>query len=152
MNPFRRVITTAYAVFFVMMCAGFSYSAEWKFYYQSTTEQNGKEVTQKLYYDEASITRPERNIVRVMQKTSKALGDEKEADIIMRLTEINCSSRTYRYISTTEFEEETGKMVSEEKDAGAAWTRLSLNTSIGGLYDNVCYEKKKPKETEKKGK
>jgi hypothetical protein len=68
----------------------------------------------------------------------------------MRLVEMNCSSHRYRYLSVTEYEEGTGKVLTEERTDNAPWIKFSLDSFIAGLYDNICFEKKQPKQPEKK--
>jgi len=143
---------------FIVVCCGLlglgfvdlACGAEWQFYYQTEIEKDNVTRTEKLYYDKSSVVKPEKNIIRVTQKTTLAGYDEKEADSKLRLIEINCSSRKYRILSATEFESGTGKMLPEARYNDAPWTRFSLDSVIEGLYSNVCFEKKKPKVTEKK--
>ena len=68
----------------------------------------------------------------------------------MRLIEMDCSSRKFRYLSVTEYEEETGKALAEERTDNAPWIKFSLDSFMAGLYDNICFEKKQPKQPEKK--
>jgi len=142
---------------FIVVCCGLLWlvlanplcGAEWQFYYQTEIEKDNTTRTEKLYYDMSSVVRPEKNIVRVSQKTTLAGYDEKETDSKLRLIEINCSSRKYRILSATEFEQATGKMLPEVRYSDPSWTRFSLDSVMEGLYSNVCFEKKKPKVPEK---
>lgn len=151
MNLLNRVL--------ILVCCGIlgfgfvnmSFGADWKFYYRTEVEKEDKTVTEKSYFDESSIERLQKKMVRVMQKTTRLWSDEKtETDSKMRLIEIDCSSYKFRYLSVTEYEEETGKAIAEERTNNAPWTRFSLDSIMGGLYNNVCFEKKQPKQAEKK--
>lgn len=129
--------------------AGLSESADWKFYYQTQVQQDDKEVTQKLFYDESSIENPQKGIIRVIQKTV-VLNSENESELVTRTMEIDCSSRKYRLLTVTKLQEETGKVLSEERTPDAVWIRFGYQSATAGLADNLCYAKKTPKEKEKK--
>jgi hypothetical protein len=135
-------------------CLGYtslSLGADWKFYYQTEVEKENKTVTEKLYFDASSIERPQKGIVKVMQKVTKLAADEKtETDSKMRLIEMNCSSRKFRYLSVTEFEEGTGKALAEERTDNAPWIQFYLDSFMAGIYDIICFEKKQPKQPDKK--
>ena len=112
-----------------------SRGAEWQFYYQTEVEKEDRTITEKLYYDASSIERPQKGIVRVTQKVTKLSADEKtETDSKMRLIEMNCSSRKLRYLSVTEYEEATGKIITEERTDNAPWIQFSLDSLMAGLY------------------
>lgn len=150
MKSFHWILMILCFSLLTLSCAGISRSAEWKFYYQTEVEKDGIEITQKLYYDDSNIERPQKGIVRVRLKTVKVSGNEKESDLTTKVAEINCSSRRYRYLVVTELEEETGKVLLEEKTPDAPWTKFGYESAAAGLSDNVCYAKKVSKETEKK--
>jgi hypothetical protein len=151
MSLFSRILIVICCFFFSFGYVGLSRGADWKPYYQGEIEKEDKTVTQKLYFDESSIERPQKGIVKVTQKATKVAADEKtETDIKMWLVEMNCSSRKYHYLSVTEYEEGSGKVVAENRTDNAPWVSFSLDSVIGSLYGNVCFEKKQPKQTEKK--
>jgi hypothetical protein len=151
MNLFSRIFIVICCMSFSLGYAGLSQGADWKFYYQTEVEKENKTITEKLYFDASSIEKPQKGIVKVTQKVTKLAADEKtETDSRMRLVEMNCSSHRYRYLSVTEYEEGTGKVLTEERTDNAPWIKFSLDSFIAGLYDNICFEKKQPKQTEKK--
>jgi hypothetical protein len=151
MNLFSRILIVICCLSFSLGYAGLSQGADWKFYYQTEVEKENKTITEKLYFDASSIEKPQKGIVKVTQKVTKLAADEKtETDSRMRLVEMNCSSHRYRYLSVTEYEESTGKVLTEERTDNAPWIKFSLDSFIAGLYDNICFEKKQPKQPDKK--
>jgi hypothetical protein len=151
MNLFSRIFIVICCLSFSLGYTGLSQGADWKFYYQTEIEKGNKTETQKLYFDGSSIEKPQKGIVKVTQKVTKLASDEKtETDIRMRLIEMNCSSRKFRYLSVTEYEEGTGKALAEERTDNPPWIQFSLDSFMAGLYDNVCFEKKPSKQPEKK--
>ena len=151
MNLFNRILIAICCVSCSLGYADLSFGADWKFYYQTEVEKEDKTVTEKLYFDASSVVKPQKDIVKVTQKVTKLAADEKtETDSKMRLIEMNCSSRKFRYLSVTEYEEDTGKALAEERTDNAPWTKFSLDSVIAGLYENVCFEKKQAKQPEKK--
>ncbi len=151
MNPLNRTLIFVCCAIFIFGYLDVSFGSEWRFYYQTEVEKENRAITEKLYYDATSVVKPQKDIVRVTQKVTTSESEEKaEIDSKMRLIEINCSSNKYRYVSVTEYELDTGKVLSEQRTDNAPWVRFSLNSSIAGLYDNVCFEKKQPMQVEKK--
>lgn len=150
MNLFNRILIAICCMFLSLGYVSLSRGAEWKFFYQTEIEQETRTVVQKLYYDTSSIEKPQKGIIRVAQKATRVVAKEAEADFKTWLVELNCSSRKFRYLSVKEFEEGTGKMITEERSDNAPWVRFPLESVIAGLYDNVCFEKKQPKQPEKK--
>jgi hypothetical protein len=151
MNFFSRILIVVCCVFLAFGYVSLSRAADWKFFYQTEAEKENKTETQKLYFDASSIVRAQKGIVKVTQKVTKLAADEKtETDSNIRLIEMNCNSRKYRYLSVTEYEEGTGKALAEERTDNAPWAQFSLNSSMAGLYENVCFEKKQPKQPENK--
>ncbi len=135
---------------FVVVCCGLlglcfadlARGAEWQFYYQTEIEKDDATITEKLYFDMSSVVRPEKNIAKVTQKTTRAGYDGKETDSKLRLIEINCSSHKYRVLSVTGFESETGKARPEVRYGDAPWIRFSLDSVMEVLYGNVCFERR----------
>jgi hypothetical protein len=151
MNLFSRILIVICCLSFSLGYAGLSQGADWKFYYQTEVEKENKTITEKLYFDASSVEKPQKGIVKVTQKVTKLAADEKtETDSRMRLVEMNCSSHRYRYLSVKEYEEGTGKVLTEERTDNAPWIKFSLDSLMAGLYDNICFEKKQPKQPEKK--
>ena len=150
MNLFNRILIVICCIFFSFGYVGLSRGADWKYYYQTEVEKENKTITEKLYYDASSIVRPQKGIVKVTQKVTRVASNETETDSKIRLIEMNCSSRKFRYLSVTEYEEDTGKALAEERTDNAPWIQFSLNSFMAGLYDNICFEKKQPKQPEKK--
>lgn len=151
MNLFSRILIVVCCIFVSFVYANLSRGADWKFFYQTEVEKENKTETQKLYLDASSIVRPQKGIVKVTQKVTKLAADQKtETDSKIILIEMDCSSRKFRYLSVTEYEEGTGKALAEERTDNAPWTKFSLNSFMAGLYENICFEKKQPKQPEKK--
>ena len=151
MNLFNRILIAMCCVSCILGYADMSFGADWKFYYRSEVEREDKTVTEKLYFDASSVAKPQKDIVKVTQKVTKLAADGKtETDSKMRVIEMNCSSRKFRYLSVTESEEDTGKALAEEWTDNAPWTNFYLDSVIAGLYENVCFEKKEAKQPEKK--
>jgi hypothetical protein len=150
MYLFNRILIAACCVLISFGYVSLSRGAEWKFFYQSEVEQKSRTITQKLYYDISSIEKPQKGIVKVTQKATQVVAGEAETDLKTWLVELNCSSRKFRYLSVKEYEEGTEKVISEERSDNASWVRFSLESVIAALYDNVCFEKKQPKQPEKK--
>jgi len=151
MNLLSRILIVICCLSFSLGFAGLSRGAEWRFYYQTEVEKENQTETQKFYLDASSIERPQKGIVRVMQKMTLIGSDEKtETDAKMRLVEMDCSSRKFRYLSVTEYEKETGKALATQQADNPPWIRFSLDSFMAGLYDNICFEKKQPKQPEKK--
>jgi hypothetical protein len=151
MNLFNKILIVICCLSSSLGFAGLSRGAEWKFYYQTEVEKGNETETQKLYFDASSIEKPQKGIVKVTQKVTKLAADEKkETDRKIGLIEMNCSSRRYRYISVTEYEEGTGKALAEVRTDKAPWIRFSLDSAMDGLYSNVCFEKKPSKQPDKK--
>jgi hypothetical protein len=151
MNIFDRVLIAACCIFLSFAYVGLSRAADWTFYYQTEVEKENKTITEKIYYDPSSIAKPQKNIIKLTQKVTKLATDGKtETDSKMRLVEMNCSSRQFRYLSITEYEEDTGKILTEERTENAPWIKFSLDSVIANLYNNVCFEKKQQKQSEKK--
>jgi hypothetical protein len=151
MNLFSRMLVIIACAFVSFTYAAPSWGADWTFYYQTEVEKENKTVTEKLYFDASSIERPQKGIVRVIQKRTRLAADEKtETDSKVIRVEMNCSSHKYRYLSVTEYEEETGKVIAQERNDSAPWVQFYLDSVMAGLYDNICFEKKQPKTVEKK--
>ena len=151
MNLLNRVLILVCCGIFSFGFVNISFGADWKFYYQTEVEKEDKKVTEKSYFDESSIERPQKKMVRVMQKTTRLGSDEKtETDSKMRQIEMDCSSNKFRYLSVTEYEEATGKIINEERTDNAPWIQFSLDSLMAGLHDNICFEKKQPKKPDKK--
>ena len=128
MNLCSRILIIIWFVFFGLGYAGLSWGADWKFYYQTEVEKGNRTVTEKLYFDASSIEKPQKGIVKVMQKVTRVATDETETDSKMRLIEMNCSSRKFRYLSVTEYEEGTGKALAEERTDNAPWIKFYLDS------------------------
>lgn len=150
MNLFSRILIAMCCVSCILGYADMSFGADWKFYYQSEVEREDKTVTEKLYFDASSIERPQKKMVKIMQKVTRVANDKTETDSKSRLIEMDCSSRKFRYLSVTEYEADTGKVLSEERTDNAPWIKFSLDSFMAGLYDNICFEKKQSKQVEKK--
>jgi hypothetical protein len=151
MNLFCRILIIICCLSFSLGFAGLSRGAEWKFYYQTEVEKENETETQKFYLDASSIEKPQKGIVRVMQKVTLLGRDEKtETDARMRLVEMDCSSRKFRYLSVTEYDKETGKALATNQTDNPPWIKFSLDSFMAGLYDNICFEKKPSKQPDKK--
>lgn len=152
MNLLKKILLT---VCFSILCLGYygqSWGADWIFYYQSEVEDGMKTIMEKYYYDKSSVEKPQKNILKFTQRiTILATGSEETDKKVMQM-EMNCSSRQYRVLSQTEYDVATGKVITEGTMESPVWKRFSLDSVMGDLRDNLCFEKKQKKEPEKKQK
>jgi hypothetical protein len=152
MNRLKRILLTAC---FSIVCLGYygqSWGADWTFYYQTEVEDEIKTIVEKYYYDKASIERPQKNILKFTQRITIMVKGSEETDKKVMQTEMNCASRQYRVLSQTEYDVATGKVITEGTMESPVWKRFSLDSVMGDLRDNICFEKTQKKEPEKKQK
>lgn len=112
-----------------------SQGADWKIFYQGLNEKDLKgEESFNYYYDKESIVRPSKGIVQVLFKTTldKEGSDEligkdgsDEAEQYLGHIELNCKSKSYKFIDDT-------------KSDSKASRRVYLNSAMGVLWSNLC--------------
>ncbi len=123
----------------------------WKIYLES----QGK----KYYFSPASLQILDNRKVRVWEKIAERTKDG-EDDVLKSLIELDCSTSKYRVVASKEVDRATGADKPEMLSENEPWQYFSLESILGVLYDNVCYQggKKimdtskpaKPKKEEKK--
>ena len=96
---------------------------------------------QKYYYDPSSLERPAKRIVRVWERITEKNKEGVETEKARNLLEINCSSNKFRIIAYKELDPATNAEGPEVRTEGEPWTVFSLDSILGILYDNVCWEK-----------
>jgi hypothetical protein len=79
-----------------------------------------------------------------------------ETDRVKSQIEFNCSSSKYRIVASQEYDPATKTEKPEVRTENEPWTYFSLDSILGILYDNVCYQSgnkvqnlQKPKAEEK---
>jgi len=96
------------------------------------------------------VEKPQKNFVKVTQKVTLVGTGDDETDRRVMQMEINCSSRKCRVVSRTEFEEGSGKAITEDQSGSTVWKQFYEDSPVGGLFQNLCFEKKQKKEPERK--
>lgn len=120
----------------------------WKIYLESDAKN--------FYFDPASVQRLENRIVRVWERITDKSKTGEETDRVKSQIEFNCSSSKYRIVASQEYDPATKTEKPEVRTENEPWTYFSLDTILGILYDNVCYQSgnkvqnvQKPKAEEK---
>ncbi|HVN97762.1 MAG TPA: surface-adhesin E family protein [Syntrophorhabdaceae bacterium] len=126
-----------------------TWAAEWTLYYQADTEKEGLTVTERYYIDTSAVQKPQKEIVRFTQRMTATWPGREEADKKITRMEINCSSRRYRVLSATEYDD-AGKAPNEVIIDNAPWASFTLDSVMGILRDQLCFEKKQPKPQDKR--
>lgn len=150
MNLFKKILVAACFGIIGLGGSGQSWGADWIFYYQTELEDESKTILEKYYYDKSSVERPQKNIIKLTQKITILVNNAEETDKKVVQIEMNCSSYKYRVLSQTEFDGATGKAMAEGQVENLSWKRFAMESSMGGIRDNLCFEKKQQKEPEKK--
>ncbi|HOP86064.1 MAG TPA: hypothetical protein PLM71_02765 [Syntrophorhabdaceae bacterium] len=98
-----------------------SLAEKWILFYNSQDEE-------KYYFDQESIEKPDKNIVRVWQRKVMVVND-KEEEVEKTRVEIDCKKNTY-------------KMLKEDsKESKAKPAERIRSTKMQALFENVCYKK-----------
>jgi hypothetical protein len=150
MRIFKKMLIGVCFGVICLLCCGQSWGVDWTFYYQTEVEDESKTIMEKYYYDKASVERPQKNILMLTQKITILSTGSEEADKKVMHIEMNCSSYKYKILSQTEYDVATGKVIMEGKTENPAWKRFSIDSVMGGLSSNLCFEKTQKKEPEKK--
>jgi hypothetical protein len=107
-----------------------SHGADWKIFYQI-------EEGPKYYFDKESLVTPQKGLVQVSMKVTLAEDKSEEAEQYRGRVEIICKSKSYRVL-----EEESESPRNEERNqqpsSGQDMRRLSLDSAMGSLWDNLC--------------
>jgi hypothetical protein len=118
----------------ILLCASAATAEDWKFFYEREE--------QKFYFDKAGLVRPDKTLVRVKEKATKKGGEEgaAEAEQARREYEINCKDRSFKVLSFTEFDPETGKEIATAQLPAKPGRRLGVysNDRVAALYENLC--------------
>jgi hypothetical protein len=134
MSFFQKMLVIIFAGLFITAGYSISEGAEWKLFYKA---ESGEEYL----FDKESIERPEKNIVRVWQKTVEKIRDGEEQERSKLQFEINCSSRKYTITILSNTEDSTKKDAPKRpediKDNPPA-SYIPSGVMIGALRDNVC--------------
>jgi hypothetical protein len=132
-----RIISVLCAAILLVLGASAAVAQEWTFFYEREE--------QKYYFDKAGLVRPDKNFVRVTEKVTKKgeIGeDEKpiETDIARSEYEINCRNRSFKALSYTQLDTESGKEIPAEQSAPPSGRALGVFTydRLGALYENIC--------------
>ncbi|MEN6615895.1 MAG: surface-adhesin E family protein [Syntrophorhabdus sp.] len=104
--------------------------SEWKIYLESDSA--------RYYFSPASVQRVGK-IARVWEKITTINKDQSETDKIKSLIELDCSSSKYRIIAEKEYDPATGQD-KPEAQINESFKYFSLESILGVLYDNVCYQ------------
>ena len=150
MNSLLKTLAMTFFGALVLGYCSLLWAAEWTLYYQTDTEKENRIITGKYYFDKSTVEKPEKDIVRLTEKITQSLAGREEADKKITQMEINCSSRKYRILSRTEYDDVTGKALAEDRNKIQPWSRFSLDSIMGDLRDNLCFEKKQAKQPDKK--
>lgn len=103
----------------------------WKLYLESQAK--------KYYFSPASLRILDKRKVRVWEKIAERTNDG-EADVLKSLIELDCSSSKYRVVATKEVDRATGADKPEMISENEPWQYFSLESILGVLYENVCYQ------------
>jgi hypothetical protein len=132
-----RTISILCAAILLVLGVSAANAQEWKFFYEREE--------QKYYFDKAGLVRPDKNFVRVTEKVTKKgeIGeDEKpiETDIARSEYEINCKNRSFKVLSFTQFDPDTGKEAATEQSTPQSGRAHGVFTydRLGALYENIC--------------
>lgn len=125
-----RVVLGIFFLFIGIMGVSHAAEPEWVVFYKGEKNQ--------FFYDKASIERPEKDRVIVVQK----IVEEKDRDNLVELFrtkfEIQCKARSFKIISNTEFEDVTGRELTSEEIKATSKEGESLASKMSTLRDNVC--------------
>ncbi len=116
-----------------------AWGADWRYL--------GKNEQGKSFYDTESITRPFKNVVRVLARWEynqngvseivKKLGKKYEGiNYTISVEEINCSDKKKRILSLTDYSKE-GKIIFSSSN-GSEWENIIPGTYFESLYKAVC--------------
>jgi len=138
---FRGRILFMMAAFIGLATIGYveSWGADWKVY-----GETGFGVS---YYDSGSITHPSKDIVRVWTKTVYSRNGAIRLVIrygsryenlshSVRLREINCVDKTYRFLSMQNYSQDGVVLFSEE--GKKEWDFIVPDSMDESLYQEVC--------------
>lgn len=103
----------------------------WKLYLESQAK--------KYYFSPASLQILDKRRVRVWEKIAERTNDG-EADVLKSLIELDCSSSKYRVVASKEIDKATGADKPEMISENEPWQYFSLESILGVLYENVCYQ------------
>ncbi len=103
----------------------------WKIYLESGVK--------KYYFSPATVQKLDKRKVRVWEKIADRTTDG-EVDKIKSLIEFDCSTSKYRIVASKEFDPTTGTDKPEIISENDPWQYFSLESILGVLYDNVCYQ------------
>lgn len=105
--------------------------SEWKIYLEADSA--------RYYFSPASVERNGK-IVRVWEKITEPTKDQSEVDKVKSLIELDCSSSKYRIVAEKEYDPATGKDKPEVQMNNEPFKYFNLESILGVLYDNVCYQ------------
>ena len=103
----------------------------WKIYLESETK--------RYYFSPATVKVLDGRKVQVWEKIANKTTDG-EVDSLKSLIELNCSSSQYRVVATKEYDPATGTDKSEIVTQNEPWQYFALESILGVLWDNVCYQ------------
>lgn len=103
----------------------------WKIYLESETK--------RYYFSPATVKVLDGRKVRVWEKIANKTTDG-EVDTLKSLIELDCSSSKYRVVATKEYDPATGADKPEIVSENEPWQYFNLESILGVLWDNVCYQ------------
>ena len=124
-----------------------SQAADWKIFYQVRENDPKGEESLNYYYDNESVARPLKGHAQVWFKTT--LGKDSsdnlvgkdgsdEAEQFRGHIEINCKSKSYRFLEETKLDTIETEEKSQKPSAGKAFRRVPLESAMGVLWSNLC--------------
>ena len=124
-----------------------SQGADWKIFYQVRENDPRGEESLNYYYDNESVARPLKGHAQVWFKTT--LGKDSsdnlvgkdgsdEAEQFRGHIEINCKSKSYRFLEETKLDTIETEEKSQKPSASKAFRRVPLESAMGALWSNLC--------------
>lgn len=130
MKFLRIGLTGVFFLVILYMLPTFADAEDWRTIYNSETR--------KYYYDRASVSQPEKNIVRVTQKVVEKGDDRSEVVKFIYVYEIDCRRDKYRVLSMTEFDTVTGKETKTDTPDAKMDNSIYMDAKVLAVAENVC--------------
>lgn len=144
---YRRSILIFCFCMTIFSFSSISQGADWKIFYQVRENDPKGEESLNYYYDNESVVRPLKGHAQVWLKTT--LGKDSsdnlvgkdgsdEAEQFRGRIEINCKSKSYRFLEETKLDTVETEEKSQKPSAGKVFRRVPLESAMGALWSNLC--------------
>jgi len=144
---YHRLILIFYFCMTIFSFSSISQGADWKIFYQVRENDPKGEESLNYYYDKEGVVRPLKGHAQVWFKTT--LGKDGSDNLVGKdgsdedeqfrgHIEINCKSKSYRFLEETKLDSVETEEKSQKPSAGKAFRRVPLESAMGALWSNLC--------------